>query len=94
VKTAQMPLKAAKADDSGGEGSKFLQTLLHLEEILEGNRLRIALQSCSENGSSSWTRTSDHSINSRTLYQLSYRGIGAPFSKLGGVCKPNYRVRC
>jgi hypothetical protein len=28
-----------------------------------------------ENGSSSWTRTSDHSINSRTLYQLSYRGM-------------------
>lgn len=26
------------------------------------------------NGSASWTRTSDHSINSRTLYQLSYRG--------------------
>lgn len=28
-----------------------------------------------KNGSSSWTRTSDHSINSRTLYQLSYRGM-------------------
>ncbi len=26
-------------------------------------------------GSSSWTRTSDHSINSRMLYQLSYRGM-------------------
>lgn len=25
-------------------------------------------------GSPSWTRTSDHSINSRMLYQLSYRG--------------------
>jgi hypothetical protein len=25
-------------------------------------------------GSASWTRTSDHSINSRMLYQLSYRG--------------------
>jgi hypothetical protein len=28
-----------------------------------------------ETGSSSWTRTSDHSINSRMLYQLSYRGM-------------------
>ena len=27
-----------------------------------------------QNGSASWTRTSDHSINSRMLYQLSYRG--------------------
>ena len=26
------------------------------------------------NGSLSWTRTSDHSINSRMLYQLSYQG--------------------
>lgn len=27
-----------------------------------------------ETGSLSWTRTSDHSINSRMLYQLSYQG--------------------
>lgn len=26
-------------------------------------------------GSSNWTRTSDQAINSRLLYQLSYRGI-------------------
>jgi hypothetical protein len=29
-------------------------------------------------GSPSWTRTSDHSINSRMLYQLSYRGTAPP----------------
>jgi hypothetical protein len=27
-----------------------------------------------EGGSATWTRTKDHSINSRMLYQLSYRG--------------------
>ena len=27
-----------------------------------------------ESGSAAWTRTKDHSINSRMLYQLSYRG--------------------
>jgi hypothetical protein len=37
-------------------------------------------------GSPGWTRTSDHSINSRMLYQLSYRGsahspCGQPYSK-------------
>src|SRR5665213_1426731 len=31
-------------------------------------------------GSSSWTRTSDHSINSRMLYQLSYRGMWARYN--------------
>jgi hypothetical protein len=27
-----------------------------------------------KNGSASWTRTNDQAINSRLLYQLSYRG--------------------
>ena len=29
-------------------------------------------------GSAAWTRTKDHSINSRMLYQLSYRGMLKP----------------
>ena len=33
-----------------------------------------------KNGSPSWTRTSDHSINSRMLYQLSYQGICPGYS--------------
>ena len=51
-----------------------------LDERSAAIGLHIALQSNRRRqsemfGSSSWTRTSDHSINSRTLYQLSYRGI-------------------
>ena len=40
-----------------------------------------------ENGSLSRTRTCDHSINSRTLYQLSYQGpceAGPAYSKCSG----------
>ncbi len=33
------------------------------------------------NGSPSWTRTNDISINSRMLYQLSYQGIGGAIAE-------------
>jgi hypothetical protein len=45
-----------------------------------------------ESGSASRTRTCDHSINSRTLYQLSYRGssgVSGDYNKVGGDCKRN-----
>jgi Putative transmembrane protein (PGPGW) len=45
-----------------------------------------------KNGSSSWTRTSDHSINSRMLYQLSYRGIFPPYSRGQGRGKEFLRL--
>src|SRR5208337_2200051 len=39
-------------------------------------------------GSPSRTRTCDHSINSRMLYQLSYRGsAGRPYSRIPGEAK-------
>lgn len=34
-----------------------------------------------QSGSPTWTRTRDHSINSRMLYQLSYRGMWPPYSR-------------
>ena len=37
-----------------------------------------------QNGSANWTRTSDHSINSRMLYQLSYRGTHSDASETEG----------
>ncbi len=42
-----------------------------------------------EYGSPSRTRTCDHSINSRMLYQLSYRGsAGRPYSRFSRLAKP------
>ena len=38
-------------------------------------------------GSSGWTRTSDHSINSRMLYQLSYQGARL---EAGGITSEGY----
>ena len=35
-------------------------------------------------GSPTWTRTRDHSINSRMLYQLSYRGMGGAIAERFG----------
>jgi hypothetical protein len=47
---------------------------------------------CEVDGSPSWTRTSDHSINSRMLYQLSYRGSrrsdGGRITSLRRFAKP------
>ena len=46
--------------------------------LSEERRRALALfigKSKGKNGSATWTRTKDHSINSRMLYQLSYRGI-------------------
>ena len=43
-----------------------------------------------ENGSSSRTRTYDRSVNSRLLYQLSYRGMSSPTK----IIIIQYRVAC
>ena len=43
-----------------------------------------------ENGSSSRTRTYDRSVNSRLLYQLSYRGMSLPTK----IIIIQYRVSC
>ena len=45
---------------------------------MEWKLRRTAFAVSFRNGSPSWTRTSDHSINSRTLYQLSYRVTPRP----------------
>ena len=50
-------------------------------------------------GSPGRTRTSDRAVNSRLLYQLSYRGIGRDpnaqaYSKCGGRLPPQMRAGC
>lgn len=49
-----------------------------------------------ESGSPSRARTYDKAINSRLLYQLSYRGTleGAPYTATFGSCKPLMRFDC
>lgn len=49
-----------------------------------------------ESGSPSRARTYDKAINSRLLYQLSYRGTlgGAPYTATFGSCKPLMRFEC
>jgi hypothetical protein len=49
-----------------------------------------------ESGSPSRARTYDKAINSRLLYQLSYRGTlgGAPYTATFGSCKPLMLIEC
>ncbi len=46
-----------------------------------------------EFGSGTWTRTRDHSVNSRTLYQLSYPGKGAKSTETAAGVKGGSRGR-
>lgn len=46
-----------------------------------------------EFGSGTWTRTRDHSVNSRTLYQLSYPGKGAKSTETAADVKGGSRGR-
>ncbi len=55
-------------------GEDFSQTKLRLIASIGVFETLARSSRRSTNGSPSWTRTSDHSINSRMLYQLSYRG--------------------
>ena len=57
--------------------------ILQVRMIAAGQLIRrrfraLTGQGLREVGSATWTRTKDHSINSRMLYQLSYRGMLKP----------------
>ena len=62
--------------------------------LLSDSASRSALRTgpLEKSGSPSRTRTCDHSINSRMLYQLSYRGsAGRPYSRFSRPAKPLFR---
>ena len=56
------------------QGGRLLPQLLPQRASAVGAVHEFPAKSLNENGSATWTRTKDLAVNSRLLYQLSYRG--------------------